>query len=287
MNKSYLIAGGSSAVSLAIGGAAGYLVARKRFNATLDEKIKVEVEATVKHYSLLLMQARDKPESPADIATPDDEDNIYAEPTLTDEDQAVIEKGRQTLGRAKAALIDYQGYAEKPSLDQVVKNNIFASTTAPKKALPPRDPATGHFLPKNGNAVEETPYLISHDNFLAQTNEDEVDFSHHDQENLKYFVNDKTLLGYDPENPIEIGVVGEVNLTLFPNVPEGEPSIICVRNEGLQMDYEIQLVEESLTEYMGFGESDADLPDDEEDEGPEFEDLDSEQQADVIRRRVR
>ena len=273
MNKTYLIVGGASAVSLAIGTATGYLVAKKKFNATLDDRIKVEVDATKKHYSLLLMQARDKPRSPSELFVETDEEEeeeTVDETPLSDEEQAVVEKGRAHLAQAaKAALINYQGYSEKPPLDEVVQNNIFSSPASPKPKLPPRDPATGHFVSRK--QVEETPYLISHDNFLAQTNDAGDDFSHHDMDNLKYFVNDATLLWYDTENPLEIGVVGEVNLTLFPDVPEGEPSIICVRNEGLRMDYEIQVMQESLTEFMGFGESDADLPDEEEEEDDEDE----------------
>lgn len=276
MNKSYLIAGGASVASLAVGAVGGYFLAKRKFDILLDERINVEVEATKKHYSVLLMQARDKPASPADIpaaAAAEDDGDVDEPEEITEADQEVIAKGRQTLAQASTALTNYQGYADKPSLDEVVKSNIFTTAASPKKSLPPRDPTTGHFLPKPAaqSNAEQTPYLITHKDFLLNDGE-------YEQVNYKYFVNDKTLIDYDNES-VEIGRVGEVNLTLFPQVPKDEPSIICVRNEWLQTDFEIQLVHESLTEYMGFGDGEED-PD--EDEDPDFADLDVDTQSRII-----
>lgn len=279
MNKTYLIAGGASVASLAIGGAAGYFIARRRFNTELDIRIEDELKKTVKHYSVLLMEARSgKPDSPADIQQTEQEED------LTPEDEEVIVQGRQTLANAAKALTDYKGIstknrdivgADKPALETVVKHNIFTDAASQsKKTLPPKDPETGRFIkrPKDEPAESkhdgDDPYIITHEEFLL--NEPE-----HEQENLYYFHNDKTLIQVYDNEPVDIDRVGEVNLTLFPEVLEGEESIVCVRNPWLQFDYEIKLMDESVTEYMGLGTEDGDNdPADEEDEDNDNEDDD-------------
>ncbi len=252
MNKSYLIAGGASVASLTIGGVGGYLIAKKKFNATVDGLIALEVQKTKKYFSVLLMEA-EKKARPLTSLTPVEDESPQETEELTAEDQEVITKGREKLREAATALVNYQGFSDKPSLTDVVSSNIFTKDT-PKKKLPPRDP-TGKFIPaKSTEEAEQTPYLISAEDFLLNDPE-------HDQENLKYFVKDNTLIDYSNET-VEISRVGEVNLTLFPATEKDEPSIICVRNEGLGIDYEILLTSESLTEYMGLGEEEDEEIDD-------------------------
>lgn len=265
MNKTIIIAGGASVASLAAGAAGGYFLAKKKFDATVEARIEEQVLATKKHYSIMLMEAREKPEEIPDVEVDDPEivdESDLVEVTFDEPDPDLEQlddplRGAKpdtttVVGRAKAAMIDYRAYADNDKTEE-----------PPKKSLPPREPGTGKFLPKSAlvetpepeDGGNQPPELITHEQFLL--NEEE-----YDQENLTWYVNNQTLLGFDPENPIDIGVVGEVNLTLFPKVPEGEPSIICVRNHGLQMDYEIKLSLEDLTEVMGFGESERDLNDD-------------------------
>jgi hypothetical protein len=266
VNKTYLIVGGVSVVSLVAGTGGGYLIAKKRFDAEIETRIDEEVEKTKRHFTILLEEARVKPEEDIpEIDDEDDEDTSGEEKEeLTEADQAVIEKGRKTLAEASRAMTNYQGYATKPPLEEVA-NNIFTADAAKrvstkKKPLPPRD-AAGHFVKQSDDeaVTNDDPSIITHEDFLLN----ELDY---EQENLKYFVNDKTLIQVYDNESVDIGRVGEVNLTLFPDVPEGEPSIICVRNPGLGIDYEIQLTNESLTVYMGLGEDDEGLDDDEDDE---------------------
>lgn len=249
MNKLYLIAGGACMASLAAGGTAGYFLAKRKFEARVDDLIDEEVAKTKKYYAVLLMEARSgKPESINNVITYDEkieEDDEDDPQELTEEDRKVILKGRETLAKASKILTDYQGYAKKPELSDIVTNNIFNKD---KKPLPPRGPG-GKFT-KNGHDSsqeknpEETPYLISQEDFLLNDGEFE-------QRNLLYFKDDDTLIDLENNNDVvDNGVIGEVNLTLFP--PE-EDSLICVRNEGLQTDYEIRLMTESLTEFMGLG----------------------------------
>lgn len=257
MNKTILIAGGAAVASLAAGGVGGYFLAKKKFDATLDDLIALEVEKTKKYYSVLLMQAREKPESLEELATEDaggeggadEEECVTPREGWSEAVQAAKESGRaSTANNASKAMVDYQSYATKPPLSEVVPSNIFAKDKS-KKELPPRDPQTGHFLPKNTVEPTQTddPYLITHEEFLQGEME-------YDQENLFYFIRDETLIMVADNESVDIDRVGEVNLTLFPKTPKDEPSIICVRNDGLQIDYEIHLRHDSITEYLGLGE---------------------------------
>lgn len=252
MKKTILIAGGASVASLAVGAASGYLIAKKRFEAGLGEVIDKETAAIKKHYSIMLMEARQKPESPADILRRDD---VEEPEELSEQDHNAVEKARMTAvqERARQALTDYQGISTKAVAEAntgSVTENVFdtAKKKAKKKALPPRDPASGAFRKRTPREEQhEPPELIDAEAFLL--NEPE-----HEQETLLYFINDKALVQEsDPAEQVDINFAGEVNLTLFPNE---EPSIIFVRNTALSIDYEIKKMEESLTDYLGLGEND-------------------------------
>lgn len=243
MNKTILIAGGASIASLAAGGAAGYFFAKKKFYANLDELIEVEVSAVKKYMSVQVMEARNKPATIEEVLTSEEE--IDEEPS--DEELLLAEQG-------KAALINYQGIGLKPDEKRIVENNVFGSAnSSTKKPLPPRDPS-GKFAPAQAVPEERTPddpYIIEMDDFL--TND-----SGYDQVNYLYFAEEKTVLDYDQES-VEIGLLGEANLTLFPEMPVGVPRILCIRNEKMATDYEIKLMEESLTEFMGLGDGEDDI----------------------------
>lgn len=267
MNKTLLVAGGTALVSLAAGAAGGYFFAKKRFDEELPGIIENETEAIKKHYSLMLMEARNgKPSDPADLPRREDETEEGSElpdpdelsdaeqEELTGRDEAVIEKLRSN---AKVALTDYQ----KISTDKVasqgvsasgktVTKNIFADAESKaQRPLPPRGPG-GKFRPRTAREENnDPPQIIDAETYLLNDSE-------HDQESLMYFVNDRTLvLTADPSEALDIALVGEVNLTLFPDVPEGQPSMIYVSNTGLRTDYEIKRMDESLTDFLGLGEN--------------------------------
>lgn len=273
MNKTALIVGGASVASLAVGATGGYFYAVKRLTTQFDEKLDNEIAETKKHYSLLLMQAQ-KPASPADIPRHEEEppgadvelEDDHEE--LTPEDQAAIAKGRESLAAAKRALTDYNGVSKKPSSGEVVENNIFSNNKT--KTLPPRDPTNGKFLPKGATPArqaEQTPYQISQEDYLLNDGE-------YEQKTLLYFRKHNTLIDKeDTDQVVEISEIGEVLLTLFPDVPEDEASIICVRNEWLERDYEITATDEDLTEFYGLGENDGgeEVPDEYDDEDEDDE----------------
>lgn len=273
-NHIYVVAGGLCVASLAGGAVGGYFYAKRKLMLQYDEELERQLEAATRYNERVLQDiiARNSPKYKAgsDWDQRDDDgvlirqkyepEDVYLQRVAEDEqrpddDEPTDEEIQQVeeIARAgKQALIDYQGIStgkivsedEKPPPSALVRQNIFAD----KPKQPPRGP-DGKFLPKQ-NVLEKTPYIISQEQFL----ENEPD---HEQESLLYFINDKTLLDYSHET-IEIDRVGEVNLTLFPDVMDGEISMICVRNEALMTDYDISLTYDSLTEHMGLGESDDD-----------------------------
>lgn len=265
LNKTILIAGGASLASLAAGAASGYFFARNKLGKQFDERLDAEVAAVKKQYSIMLMQAKEDKSDPAELADKNEHERGEYEPS--DEEILAMEEQEQSsrvidaLREAKKAgikasgeraLTDYQGIStSKMAADGTIKSNIFENAPKTPHPLPPRDMTTGKFVKKN---PELTPYLIKEEEFLE--NEPE-----HAQENYMWFVKDQTLIRMEDQEAVDIDIVGEALLTLFPPKVGDDPQCIYVRNEGLKLDLDITLTEESLTEYMGLGETDDELLD--------------------------
>ena len=258
MNKTLLVAGGTAVVSLAAGAAGGYFFAKKRFEDELPEIIERETGALKKHHALQLMEARNgKPSSPADIPRREDEEPEGAD-ALPDADELDPEEETEefseaddaVISQAQRALTDYNKISTEIVKDQptgtTVTKNVF-DTGKNVRPLPPRGPG-GKFRPKTAREeISEPPRLMSLGEFLLND-------SGNEQESLMYFVPDKTLvLAADASEGVDINKVGEDNLRFFPEVEEGEASMIYVENMGLGTDYEIKRMNESLTEFLGMG----------------------------------
>lgn len=254
MNKTYLIVGGASVVSLAAGAAGGYFFAKKQIGDATQEAVDREVAATRAYYTVQIKTLQKDfidqltNGAPPKDDTPDvdvDEDEVQ-EPS--DEEilrHEALEKG------ANNALINYAGMA-KPELSEVA-SNIFTNVPKTRQAppLPPRDDH-GKFLPRDQVRPQSEPYLIDPDEFIKNTPE-------HDQASLFYFKNEDVLIDTETNDDFSTGKVGEGNLACFP--VDEDPSVIYVRNEGLEQDYQVTLTLASLTEHMGMGESDDGLED--------------------------
>lgn len=289
MNKTILIAGGAAVASLAVGAAGGYLVAKKRFDKQLPEIVEREIAGVKKYYSVMLMEAKSgKPASPADIVknaeSLDDESEDWDAETQPDEpeglsekDKEAIAKGREHLSKAKRAMeakTDYnaistekvkassKGLIERNIFDNDEKN-VFDNIGSKKKELPPRDPQSGRFQSTHTDQTvpaqrepEQDPYIISQEEFLQNEFE-------YEQESLHWYIRNKTLvLSADIQEAVDIKLVGEGNLTLFPeDVPRDQPNILCVRNEVKQIEYEILLTHGDLTADIGLGLGDEDAED--------------------------
>lgn len=257
MNKTILIAGGTAVVSLAAGGAGGYFLAKKKFDAKLITMLDEEVAKTKKYLAIRKMEQDSKPATPEEALRKIEEEKAAQAEEVDDEESPLANP-------AKRALTDYSGQSTNgKATEGVITNNIFNSRDGGNKRpkQPPRD-ESGRFLPAQkseepqepdgpvfdpGKNADSEPYIITDEDFL--TNDPD-----HDQENYHLFVKEKTLVrAYDREvvDLAEIG--GEDMLGFFPTVPKGEKSALYIRNDGLGKDYDVMLDHTSLGSFVGFG----------------------------------
>lgn len=254
MNKTYLVAGGASLVSLAAGAAGGYFFAKNKLGKEFDERLDLELKNTEKNFAVLLMQAKEQKPSLEELAAQSaavEEVDDETEWPLTDEEIADLE---QRAVEGKTALTDYQGISTKAaesgtsSDPAAMARKIFEKTNP--RPLPPRDDNNGRFVKQTSEQTVDgstPPYIISHDDFVADP------FSY-EQENYRYFAAEETIINYADEI-LDNDHVGEDNLKTFRESNPEAGAIMCVRNEGLEHDYELQYMTESLTEYLGLQES--------------------------------
>jgi len=274
MNKTVLIAGGASVVSLAIGGTAGYFIAKSKFDKTINDLIAIEVDKTRKHFSDVTEKLEEELRELKD--SEDDEQEVASEPDdePSDLSSELDRKAAEKLkANAKTALTNYQGIStgqvlngpEKPDLQSLVNKNIFEKGNQGQKPPQPRN-EKGRFRPRHSQedvseSENDPPQLISEEEFLANDPENE-------QESALYYIRDKVVvLTADLSEEIETAVIGEVNLTLF---PEDDPRVIYVRNSGLNIDYQVTLTESSLTKDMGMGEDEHDADSEESELDDEY-----------------
>lgn len=221
-------------------------------------------------------------EDPAgvDISKEELDEAEEEEPALTPEDEEHI---KALYRRGEAARVDYGGIStakviqeKKPSLDSLVgggtstnifdehgddavnKRQLFAD--APRNDKPPmpsldrpRD-ESGRFLPRQhqGNDDEpepddgdyaEEPYIITVLQFARGK-------ENYTQESAKYYFIDETAVLTDG-NDLDIEILGESNLELFPE-EDGDEPVLYIRNDKTKTDYQVHLVTESLTAVTGF-----------------------------------
>jgi hypothetical protein len=285
MNKTILVVGGASVASLAAGAAGGYFFAKNKLGKEFDERLDQELDSVKRHHAVLLMQAKEnKPslEELAHAANPrrnadgillrnkyesmgdynkrleedgdeEDEEEVEEEEPLTDEEIAEAEQ-REVEG--KRALTDYQGISTKGIQETeardpgMIARNIFEKHSD-RPPRPPRDESGRFVKPTSDDVVELSsgdtpPYEIEMDDFLANP-------FNYEQENLRYFLGEDTLLDFS-DSTIDNDRVGELNLKDFVSRKPNAGDRLCVRNEGLGHDYEVQLMTEPLTEYLGLQE---------------------------------
>lgn len=256
MNKTILVAGGASVASLAAGAVGGYFFARKKLGKAFDERLDQELASAKRHYGLLLAQAKENKPSLEELAALRQTTVAAVEPETEDDPRTdeEIAEAEQRAVEGKKALVDYRGISSKASADNgdspaMRARRIFDK--ASDRPLPPRDD-TGKFVKQEEVIPDEVatsstpPYIISHDDFLNNPYE-------YSQENLKFFYSEDTLL--DPHDEvIDNALIGDENLKIFLEEGPEAGSLMCVRNEALSYDYEIQYVTEPLTEYMGLTE---------------------------------
>lgn len=210
-----------SAISGAIAGAAAaYVVLMKKFEKEFQDRLDTEVMATRNFYTVI-----NKTQYP----TPTD-----AALMLLDEENA--EEVRQEMASYDETLsnLNYREIEEgESSLTEVVRN-VFT------------DAANSTWDPEAEEAARDRtkPYILEHDEFYE---------SDRDQSQLTWFEGDGVLADDKDEHIPDIdGVVGLANLEKFGHGSR-DPNILYIRNEKLEVDFEIVLNEGKYTEQiMGF-----------------------------------
>lgn len=263
MNKTILIAGGASLASLAIGGAAGYYLGVKKMAGEFEKMLDEELAKAKKVYAVRYSEANaSKPASPADIPKrSDSEDSLELEGDDPEEDDELSEEDTRALGRRREqpvrTLVDYRNFAKDTDNPDYVEKNIFteSATTPPKTSpLPPRSPENGRFTkradpPTPTGPSNPQPYRIMQEDFLR--NEHEFD-SH----NYIYFPDEEILVDVENDNEtIDLGIVGQENLTAFPEPDENGYSAVFICNERMGRVIEIRLSQQSLTSFVNLAET--------------------------------
>ena len=208
--NTFAAAFGALAIAAA-GAAAGYQYASKKLSEQFLEELEIEVERTKKHYSQL-------------------KKSDY--PTVQDAANAFLPISRGELREKVSALITQSEYGdpapEETGLTQVAQNiftNVENWDADAEEAQ--RDPAK--------------PYILEHDEFYT---------SDRNSVTLTWFAGDGVLSDEKDEFVPDVDVVvGEANLERFGHGSR-DPLILYVRNENLDLDFEIVYAEGKYTQQI-------------------------------------
>lgn len=203
-------------VSTAVASVGGtYFYLDKKFSVEYEEAMEREIEATRKFYHVVEPGYSTPAEAVAALI---DEDPLS---TLREADQKLVD-------------LNYKSVADSnESLTEVVQNvftNAASHNWDPDAEEAQRDPSK--------------PYILEHDEFYEAANNNAT---------LTFFEGDGVLAD-EADQPIPDidSVVGEDNLTKFGHGSR-DPNVLYVRNEGLDLDFEIVRNEGKYTEQvMGF-----------------------------------
>lgn len=224
MNSKLAVIGGS-VLGLAVGTVAGYFIARERWVKHFEELLETEIENTKNYYDLLYKKG--------DYATPASvlQRRVPAKPQGVS-DEEVVEPPTELLERVVSGLKNGKG--PKPKHKGVQTVNIFDNKTEDDGDHAEEDAARG----------PETPYILDVDEFMNT----EVGYQ---QVTLTYFAEDHVLADENemPMEDIEASV-GNSNLDRF-GYRSKDPNVVYIRNERLELDFEVCLSKGSYAKEVG------------------------------------
>lgn len=214
---------GVALVSVAIGGVVGYKLAEKKLTTKYDKILDEQIESAKKFYGRLHKEG--------EFATPES----AAEKLITDAVDALESyKGGRNLNRADIPPAEEVAVV----VEEIVEKNIFVESKPIDADVDYED------LVDRRNP--EKPYLITAAEFM----ENEPGYL---QNTLTYYEGDDVLVD-ERDMPIEEveGTVGVDNLSKF-GLVSGEKHIVYIRNERLDLDFEVVRSEGKYSEQvLGF-----------------------------------
>jgi hypothetical protein len=192
------------AVALVGASFAAYKLAVKRTTAIYEDILEQELALSKKFYSTLYKKD--------EMATP--------EQALSELHPG--EEGLETMYDAAQAIHMYKG-EDVHDISEFEEVNVFTNTPELDDNFDLRE--------EQANRDTKSPYVISKDEFLET-------FNNHEQLNLTYYSGDSTLAD-DKDQPIpNVGDAIGNSLQRFGH-GSGDPSVVYVRNEAKEMDFEV------------------------------------------------
>jgi len=212
MNTKVLIACGS-VLGLAVGGVAGYLLAKKRLEAKYAELAKTEIDEARNYYKILYKgDELSTPEGALQTRVPGE--------TLSDAD------------RADTKVHEGPGV---DVLEKVVKGLRYGDSTMTRNVnvFEERDKEwPNDWAEEDSKRTPDVPYILDLDEYMQGER-------NYTQISLTYYAKDD-ILADDEDDPIQDveATVGNDNLDKFGH-RSGDPRVVYIRNERLEADFEI------------------------------------------------
>jgi hypothetical protein len=205
--KKYLIAGGISLVSLAVGAFAGYRLAVSRLEAQYAQEMEEEIQATRELFGrrsgLLLNDQKefDSPEAAAEALLSKGQNLDFPEEVPTEVLEKVLNGLRYHTPVTKTTNIFSSGEENASFQDEVNA----------------RDP--------------DAPYIITHvENMENETGFDQVTVTYYEGDDVLADERDDVIEDHD-------SVIGKHNLKFGHR--SGDKNVVYIRNEVLRIDYEV------------------------------------------------
>lgn len=224
---------GVGVVGVAIGAAGGYFIAKKRLEKVFAKKSNEEIAEAREFYSRRVHKIGDGGATltPQEVLASEHGEEALA---ALQSYRGVDEEDEALLAKTQARVIVTEETAAGVGIsEEVVERNVFL------------DPTFDLEVELQGRSTER-PYVISHDEFF----ESEKDY---ENQVLTYFEADDTVVDEgdkaldDPDR-----LIGEGTLNRFGHGSR-DKNVVYVRNDRLEMDFEIVRGSGSYLEALGLG----------------------------------
>ena len=224
-NDSRVVVAASSVTSCAVGAAVAHILTKRSLTAKYAEIADKEIDEAKRYYGE--MHEKQRAKSLEEIVEEESPEEKY------------LYNKYNELANAYSpdAVPDYDEVEEPVVESKVIEKNIFD------------DPAVyvDEEIMDKDNRDPSVPYIVDKDEFF--TNEPE-----YQQVTLTYYEGDDILADERDRPQDDKSIVGENNLERF-GVGSGDPNIVYVRNEVLELDFEICHSDGKYTELvLGFFE---------------------------------